>query len=409
MRNFLLLLTIISVFSFYGQSSTCNGSRYIDIQYLPDTTLDILYGNNYTFAGTNQDLYLDFFEPSGDVATERPLIILAFGGSFVGGAKEDLHDICAYYSSKGYTAATIDYRLYDGPFFPLPDSVDITDVVIKAVGDMKAAIRFFKEDAANANLYKIDTNLIFVGGISAGAIVADHVGLLQDYNTIQPYIQTILNNNGGWTGNSSTNTQHTDNVAGVINFSGALKWASYVDANDPPIFSVHDDQDGTVPYGTGQASIASVPLIKMQGSYEIDLAANAVGSYSELITIPNSTGHVSYFSTQVGTDSILRRSCEFLLPIVCGADVGINDLSDEVRMTIYPNPADSYVNFSFETVQPHTFEVFDISGKLILNGILRNQEEMINVEAFPNGSYFFQFYDDDNVLIQSKKVTINHN
>lgn len=36
----------------------------------------------------------------------------------------------------------------------------MTDVVIKAVGDMKAAVRFLRQDAATVNNYRIDTNLL---------------------------------------------------------------------------------------------------------------------------------------------------------------------------------------------------------------------------------------------------------
>jgi acetyl esterase/lipase len=211
----LFMFTAIAAFSF-AQHSTCDGSRYINNQYIPDTTIGIVYGNSTTAGGSNNDLLLDFFEPTGDVAVNRPLLIFAFGGSFIGGSRDAMHGLCAYYSAKGYACAAIDYRLYDGPLFPLPDSVVMTDEVIKAVFDMKAAIRFFREDADQANLYKIDTNLIFVGGISAGGIVANHAGMLQETDVVQPYIQTIIDDNGGWTGNSSTNTQYGDGVAGSI-------------------------------------------------------------------------------------------------------------------------------------------------------------------------------------------------
>ena len=52
------------------------------------------------------------------------------------------------------------------------------DVVTKAVADFTAVVRHFKEDADTDNLYNVDPDLIFVGGISAGAIAADPCGSL---------------------------------------------------------------------------------------------------------------------------------------------------------------------------------------------------------------------------------------
>ena len=399
----LLFFTLLGAYSF-AQNAYCDGSRYANTLFLPDTTLDVTFGNSTSFGGNNADLKMDIFQPAGDVATERPLIILAFGGSFIGGEKEDMHDLCVYYASKGYVAATIDYRLYDGPFFPLPDSIDMTDVVIKAVFDMKAAIRFFREDAATTDLYKIDTNYIFAGGISAGAIVASHVGMLQESNTIQPYIQTIIDDNGGWTGNSSTNTQYGDEVAGILNYSGALKTASYIDANDPPVFSVHDDQDGVVPYGSGSASIFNVPIITMEGSSLIHSNAQAAGLNSELITIPNSDGHVSYFQTTAGTDSVLTRSIEFLCPIICGT-LGMEENSLE-DFDVYPNPTKDMVTIELPNANRFLINVLDISGRTILTESSNSMTHNIQVGNLVNGSYFVEVVSDGKILGRKQIVKL---
>ncbi len=385
-----------------AQHPTCDGTRYLNEVYTPDTTLAIQFGNGTTVGGANQDLYLDFFEPQGDVAANRPLIILAFGGSFIGGAREDMHSMCAYYAARGYAAASIDYRLYD--IFGIPDSVTMTDVVIKAVSDMKAAVRFFREDAATANVYKVDSNLIFAGGISAGGIVADHVGLLQETNTIQPYIQTILDNNGGWTGNSSTNTQYGDEVAGVLNYSGALKSASYIDANDPPLFSVHDDQDETVPYGTGDAVIFSFPIIELQGSGDMATQANSVGLQNELITITNSTGHVSYFQTQAGTDSILTRSLEFLYPIVCNEPVGIAE--QDVAVNIYPNPVSNDLTLAFDYIFHGRVVIVDSYGKRLNVQQFNGTFLKMDVSSLSNGFYWLEFIDENGAVYTKEFVKL---
>lgn len=390
-----------------AQNSSCDGSRYLTTFFPVDTTLGITFGNSTTIGGVNADLQLDFFEPSGDVAPDRPLIILAFGGSFITGTREDMHPLCAYYASKGYACATIDYRLYDGALFPLPDSVTMTDEVLKAVSDMKAAIRFFREDAAQGNIYKVDTNLIFVGGISAGAIVASHAGMLDATDSVDPYVATLISSNGGWTGNSSTNTQYSDEVSGVISFSGALKSASYIDANDPAIFSVHDEFDDVVPYGNGSATLAGIPIIGLQGSESVHAQAQSVGVTTELITIAGSTGHVSYFGTIVGSDSILSHSIDFLFPLVCSNFAAQEELQANVfTAKMYPNPTSGQVTIECTTEQGYVVNVLDVTGRIVKSVESNGTSTEFTVSALNAGTYLVSLVTKDGALLGSKYLVI---
>src|SRR5688500_1732907 len=100
----------------------CGGGRYVnDIFTNVVKTTNIVFGYNTTTDysnGTtfNNTLRMDFFEPAGDPATKRPLIILAFGGAFVSGQRSDLDSLCIALSRKGYATATIDYRLINPNF-----------------------------------------------------------------------------------------------------------------------------------------------------------------------------------------------------------------------------------------------------------------------------------------------------
>ncbi|MCH2223741.1 MAG: T9SS type A sorting domain-containing protein [Crocinitomicaceae bacterium] len=405
------LLFFVSLLSFIidAQNSSCDGSRYLTTLFPVNSTLGITFGNSTTINGVNADLKLDFFEPSGDLAQERPLIILAFGGSFIGGTREELHSLCTFYASKGYACATIDYRLYDGPLFPLPDSVTMTDEVLKAVSDMKAAIRFFREDADQGNLYKIDTDLIFVGGISAGAIVASHAAMLDSTDTVQPYVASLIAANGGWTGNSSSNTQYSDEVSGIVNFSGALRSASYIDANDPAIFSVHDELDEVVPYGNGSATIFSFPIISMQGSQVMHAQAQSDGLTTELITIDGSAGHVSYFGSVAGTDSILSHSIDFLFPLVCSSFVNQEELEENLsRLDMYPNPTSKQVTIDYVSDQEFTITVLDVTGRIVklVEGNGKGGSTEFYVNELNAGTYLVKLVSSDGNLLGSKYLVV---
>jgi acetyl esterase/lipase len=105
---------------------------------------------------------MDIYQPTGDIETNRPLIVWAHGGSFIGGTKTDADMVALSqaFTKKGYVCASINYRLGLTPF----DSVGAVKAVLRAVQDMKASVRFFYKDKLTTNTYKIDTTNIFIGG-----------------------------------------------------------------------------------------------------------------------------------------------------------------------------------------------------------------------------------------------------
>lgn len=411
----LLSLLLITLLVQAQNHPTCDGSRYVSQVFTNvDTTRSILYGNNTTYGGNNQDLYMDIYQPVGDVATARPAIVLAFGGSFVTGDRGDMAPLCHYYAQRGYVAVSIDYRLYDGPLFPLPSAATMTDVVIKAVGDMKAAVRFLRQDAANANNYKIDTNYIFVGGISAGGIVANHTAYLDPTDSIGTSEQTAITSNGGYEGNSSNNVGlHNSSVQGVVNFSGALRSASYISSNEAPLFSAHDDGDGVVPYGNGSATIAGFPIIYVEGSQTMAARTTSLGIPNFLITIPNSSGHVSYFNgsnVAQWADTVRSTASQFLHDeSICPIIVAVHTpLPQELLANVYPNPSPSDVMIAFDELpSAYNLVLYDNMGRVVrsINNI-QTERYILERIQLPAGVYHaqLQFEDTNIVPIQTSIV-----
>ncbi|CAA6829578.1 MAG: Esterase/lipase-like protein [uncultured Aureispira sp.] len=402
---FILLTTIYS----QAQHPTCDGTRYLN-EVFPsvDTTFNVFFGVNTTYQGNVDSLYMDVYQPVGDTASKRPLLILAFGGSFILGERTDMAPLCHYYAQHGYVTATIDYRLFDGLFVPFPDSVVFGDVVVKAIGDMKASVRHFREDAATANLYKIDTNLVFVGGGSAGAIMALHVAYLDSTDTIPPHIQTAIDNNGGFEGNTTTNTQYNSGVQGVLNLSGALGDASWVDAGDVPVFSVHDDNDDIVPYGQGYSTIAGFPVSYLEGSQVIADTATALGIPNVLITIPNSTGHVSYVNNPQWQDSVFTGILFFLNDIICPMTTPTEALMYATDVVVYPNPADQRLHIELSAVEnTYGLVLYNNMGQQVFvqEGITERQIS-VSRQNLPAGVYYLKlvFEDTRRASVQAKII-----
>ena len=294
-------------------------ARYTEVKYETKMTT-VTYGSNFNTNGTPIELKMDVYEPINDDNDKRPVIIWAFGGAFISGSRADMRGLAEQYAKKGYVAATIDYRLLQS-FFPI-DSTIVLDIAIKAASDMKAAVRHFRKDAATVNQFKVDPELIMVGGISAGAITALQAGIFRSNNTTDPYINSFLANNGGIEGNSgdAENLKYSSKVKAIINFSGAIYRLNFLDADDPEILSFHGDNDEVVPYDRGVATVFGIPLIPLFGSKAIDTHAPNVPLKHTLYTVSGGDHSMIYTSANYATDraNFERIADKRLREIICG-------------------------------------------------------------------------------------------
>jgi para-nitrobenzyl esterase len=394
------LFLLLSVFTASAQIPSCDGSRFIDSVFteVKDATT-LQYGSNVTIGGVQQDLFMDVFEPLNDSETPRPLIILAFGGSFITGERSDMNQIAIDYAMRGYVAATIDYRIYDK--LAILDSAKLLDVVVKGVGDMKASVRYFKEDfTENGNTFNIDTNYIFVGGASSGAILANHVGLVGANDNVPEYFQSVIDVNGGWEGNSSENTSYSSSVTGVISFSGAIKDVAWIDENDVPVFAAHDYQDPVVPYERGLSVLdfgsLQVPLMYISGGKSIIDALKEKNVYSELVTVETAE-HVSYL-TGTSVDShwnlICTKSAAFIEEIICTTTWSVDEHS--VSFNVFPNPASGFLTINANS-KVDKLTVYDLMGQVVLTS---SNENSINMDGLNAGYYYLSVHADGKTGVQ---------
>jgi acetyl esterase/lipase len=308
----------------------CGNGRYINNLFPdpPAITAGVVFGynssRNYASGAlTPVTLKLDVYEPAGDVAAQRPLIILAFGGAFISGSRQDadIVAICQEFARKGYVTAAIDYRILENDFFNLAtvgaNQSYLVDEVIRAAGDMKAAVRFFK---ASSNTYRIDPTKIFVGGFSAGAITALQAAYTQSV-TENPVTTAAYIANGGLEGNTDLAgadallpTYNSTGIAGVFNIAGGVNNLSIVDAADPPLYSAHGTADTTVPYDCGTIQLTQFTIC---GSQELQLKATAMGITNQLHPVVGG----NHGSPAVDPDrtQIIGEAAAFLQPLVCGA------------------------------------------------------------------------------------------
>ena len=439
-RTTTVLTLFLSFTALFHAQEPCSTGRYAtDVFTAVSITSNIVYGQNTSFSNQNTPLKLDFYAPTGDTATKRPLIIWTHGGSFLGGSKTD-PDMVALsnaFAKKGYVCASIDYRT---GFFPI-DSANSVKAVMRAVQDLRASVRFFyKDQAENINTYKIDTNNIFVGGSSAGAITALHLAYLDRSCEINGYVpQGVLSTLGGLEGNSG-NPCYSSKVNGVINLCGALAQYGWLENGDLPLCSLHGTTDGTVKYNRGIVN-PGVALMYLDGSRMLHEQAQAVGVPTNFYTF-HGAGHVPYLgtsATQVAymdttvnfvrdyllerlgcSNSILQAAntpaqtaslyafstCTGDIPEDFCTDASLNEVDKELTFSMYPNPSSSTVTLAFETASEKHIQLVDFSGRILVDEWTQEKVFTLEGELFHNGMYLLKV-EENTVKVGSHLLILN--
>jgi Ca2+-binding RTX toxin-like protein len=245
--------------------------RYLDpvfsalnIQY------NLVYGQAVSESGQLTTLKLDLYQPVGDNARTRPVVIFAHGGAFKKGDKGEPRNVAIadLLARRGWVTASINFRT-DG-------------VEQHATDDMQAAVRWFR---AHAGYYRIDPEKIVVMGPSSGAVSALHT----NFDPEDP-------------GNSG-NPGYPSNVAGAVSVSGTVQDPSIIGPGEPPIAMFHALDDTVIPYALGEATC---------------LDTTAMGNVCEMFTYPEG-GHPPNFLIN-NRAQILEQTSDFLCRQVLGVD-----------------------------------------------------------------------------------------
>ena len=186
-------------------------TRYLDEVFTDVTvTSNVKYGENYSewVSPPNSvliPLMMDVYEPMGDSLTERPLVVLAHGGTWLPkcsanqnpyGDKLDssVVELCKQFARRGYTAVSMDYRLGWNPLSSDQEvrASTIMTAAYLSMQDMKACVRYMK---LNSSTYNVDTNKIVIGGSAAGGYAALHYSNLGP-DTMELWIPKLLGTGG---------------------------------------------------------------------------------------------------------------------------------------------------------------------------------------------------------------------
>ncbi|TXC78607.1 T9SS type A sorting domain-containing protein [Luteibaculum oceani] len=394
-----------AVSTLFSQNDCSNGRFQDPIFNEVLVTPGILYGNaEVTFDTLNSNgtnpypLYLDVYQPAADLETEeRPVIVFAFGGAFVYGARvsPDIVELCNRYAQLGYVCVSIDYRLSD-ELLVNPSPENATRAVLKGTHDMKAAVRFLYRSAKDlTNPFRIDTNQIYVGGVSAGGFCALHTAYLND-DEIPEILRPEYERSGGLEGRSG-NPGYSSKVAGVINLCGALGKKEWLEVGDVPVVSMHGDQDETVPYDEDTVRILDINY-PVAGSAAIHRRANEIGVINDFYTFKGA-GHVPFVGDAAYMDTTFNFTSAFMYERVCGSvSSGISEKSKARNSQVYPNPSHDFISVA-NAMELVDLKIISPEGRVVYyteNSILMNK---IDISALKNGVYM--------LVTKEKNGTVN--
>lgn len=276
------LLTIFICFTLYINAQ-CTSRRYLNPVFANVTfTSAIQFGSATNQAGLPQDLYLDFYEPTGDTLSSRPLIVYAFGGAFLIGTRNQppIPDYCTYYAKCGYAVASIDYRIG----FNVLSTGSAIRAVYRAAQDLRASVRFLCQRYPQ---YRIDTTAIFLTGSSAGCFSALHSCFMEPSDVPSDVQGIPLEPSDLGCYDCATNADNNrtmPKIRGIMNHWGAILDTVFIRPtakDNVPVISLHGDQDNLVPYTVG--SPFGYPIFPVvDGSVPIHARMDHLGIKNEL-------------------------------------------------------------------------------------------------------------------------------
>lgn len=238
-----------------------SGTRYVDTVFAAvDVTGGVVYATPTGWDGTPVTLRADVYEPRGDPAVDRRVVVLVHGGGFAKGTRSDLRGEAIEMARRGYVAVAVDYRLRPDPtmtwcdFVPGGPDCDprLADAIGDAAADVGAAVDAVR--AAHEDM-RVDPVEVAVMGWSAGAITALYLA----HGTVP-----------GGHGKAAP----TPRIQAAVSFMGAMA-PDDVASGAAPVLMVHGTDDTVVPYAAAEAAT---------------LAAQAAGDDSRLVSFPG-VGH----------------------------------------------------------------------------------------------------------------------
>ena len=84
----------------------------------------------------------------------------------------------------------------------------------------------------------------------------------------------------------------------------------------------------------------------------------------------------------------------------CSPSVEISELEDNKEILIYPNPAKDFINVEIDLTEETQYNIYSISGKMVLSGIINPKNRSIKLPNLSAGLYIFKLHNKPAQLLE---------
>lgn len=230
--------------------------------------------------------------------------------------------------------------------------------------------------------------LFMMIGIASSA--QDIILSLPHYKQGQYECDTIFKHYGGAGGNGK----------GTIAFSGDLTTSLLTGVKF--YFQVDSIEPGGAPFPSALIDSLGIKVPMRKGArYEIPVKIEVRGKIRYYLTIEGTpvSGNELYYCNLWMKVPLIEDEVTQDIRIQNGTGTQcivdplqfINAAAEEVQVHVYPNPATDKINVSVNRQWPLLeYAILDLSGKVVLNGLLNNSVTTLALSALPAGNYLMQ-------------------
>ncbi|MFT6441482.1 MAG: hypothetical protein ACJASQ_004281 [Crocinitomicaceae bacterium] len=120
-------------------------------------------------------------------------------------------------------------------------------------------------------------------------------------------------------------------------------------------------------------------------------------------TASYSVGQVVY-TTVIGTNGSIAQGVQ--QPYEISTTVGVNEMSINLELSVYPNPTTNYLTLKVEDNSDLNFQLIGLQGTVIENNKVNSNTTTINVENLPTATYFLKVT-KNNQIVKTFKIIKN--
>jgi hypothetical protein len=113
---------------------------------------------------------------------------------------------------------------------------------------------------------------------------------------------------------------------------------------------------------------------------------------------------INFCSADLNTISVYLNGDPCSFKVVNCLSTGINDIMKSDKVKVFPNPASD--KLIIETPSNAEIQLFDLSGRMVLNQTSRKKSHELNIQNLPNGIYILKIF--NNTFSANQKLVIKN-